>query len=183
MNKIESEQTNVTTDTSNNITNPTNITTNTSTNITTNTSTNIISIPDIDTNMNVSKDTIISQIKKYGDEWAHIDDKIKDYKDYIKNLNNKKKELTDTIIHKMKVHGISCIDINDGFLQCIEKPTPTGLKKDRVKESVNKCINNMNKATEITECIFNNKEVTTKHELKKIRKRKIRKTRKSENNT
>ena len=121
---------------------------------------------------------MIDQIKKWGDEWSYIDDQIQNYKEHIKNLNNKKKELTDTIIHKMKVNGISGIDINDGFLQHIEKPTPAGLKKEKVKESVNKCINNMNKADEITEYIFNNKEMITKNELKKIRKKKPKKIRK-----
>lgn len=126
-----------------------------------------------------SKNDIIKQIKSWGDEWSHIDEKIQEYKEHIKNLNNKKKELSDTIIYKMKTNGISCIDINDGFLQYIEKPTPSGFKKEKVKESVNKCINNMNKADEITEYIFNNKEIVTKNELKKIKKKKIKKIKKS----
>jgi len=121
------------------------------------------------------KDGIIKQIKSWGDEWSHIDEKIQEYKEHIKNLNNKKKELSDTIIYKMKTNGISCIDINDGFLQYIEKPKPSGFKKEKVKESVNKCINNMNKADEITEYIFNNKEMVTIDELKKIKKKKIKK--------
>jgi len=136
---------------------------------------------DKDPKTNISKYSIINQIKSWGDEWSYIDDKIQNYKEHIKNLNNKKKELTDTIIHKMKVNGISCIDINDGFLQCVEKPTPSGFKKEKVKESVNKCINNMNKADEITEYIFNNKEIVTKNELKKIRKKKVKKTMKKQN--
>ena len=123
----------------------------------------------------LSNINIINEIKSLGDEWSYINDKIQDYRDNIKNLNNKKKELTDTIIHKMKINNINCIDINDGFLQRIEKPIPNGLKKEKVKESVNKCINNMHKAAEITEYIFNNKEITTKNELKKIRKRRLRK--------
>lgn len=119
--------------------------------------------------------TILEQIKKLGDEWSFIDEKIKERREDIKNLNNKKKELTDSIIGKMRTNNIKCIDVNDGFLECINKPTPIGLKKDKVQDSINKYVNNIHKASEITNFIFDNKEVVNKDELKKIKKRRPRK--------
>tara|TARA_B100001248_G_C27303220_1_gene418167 strand:- start:88 stop:516 length:429 start_codon:yes stop_codon:yes gene_type:complete len=118
---------------------------------------------------------ILEQIKKLGDEWSYIDEKIKERREDIKNLNNKKKELTDSIIGKMRTNNIKCIDVNDGFLECINKPTPVGLKKDKVQDSINKYVNNIHKASEITDYIFDNKDVVNKDELKKIKKRRPRK--------
>ena len=118
---------------------------------------------------------ILEQIKKLGDEWSYIDEKIKERREDIKNLNNKKKELTDSIIGKMRTNNIKCIDVNDGFLECINKPTPVGLKKDKVQDSINKYVNNIHKASEITDYIFDNKDVVNKEELKKIKKRRPRK--------
>ena len=118
---------------------------------------------------------ILEQIKKLGDEWSYIDEKIKERREDIKNLNNKKKELTDSIIGKMRTNNIKCIDVNDGFLECINKPTPIGLKKDKVQDSINKYVNNIHKASEITNFIFDNKDVVNKDELKKIKKRRPRK--------
>jgi len=117
---------------------------------------------------------ILTAIKNMGDHWSQLDDEIIFHQDEIKNLKNKKKELTDTILDKMKTNNIKCIDINDGFLKCIHKPTPVGLKKEHVQKSVNNCIKNDSKAKEITEYIFNNKECIKKLDLKKIKKRIIR---------
>ena len=118
---------------------------------------------------------ILEQIKKLGDEWSYIDEKIKERREDIKNLNNKKKELTDSIIGKMRTNNIKCIDVNDGFLECINKPTPVGLKKEKVQDSINKYVNNIHKASEIADFIFDNKDVVNKDELKKIKKRRPRK--------
>ena len=123
----------------------------------------------------ITTQSLIMTIQNLGDQWSQINDEITFHRDEIKNLNNKKKELTDTIIGKMELNNIKCIDINDGFLQCINKPTPIGFKKENVEKSVNKCINNSSKAKEITEHIFNNKECIKKPDLKKIKKRGVRK--------
>ena len=122
-----------------------------------------------------SEVSILEQIKKLGDEWSYIDEKIKDCREDIKNLNNKKKELTDSIINKMRTNNIKCIDVNDGFLECVNKPTPVGLKKDKVQDVINKYVNNINKASEITNNIFDNKDVINKDDLKKIKKRRPKK--------
>lgn len=119
--------------------------------------------------------TLLSAIKNMGDHWSQINDEITFHRDEIKNLNNKKKELTDTILEKMNKNNIKCIDINDGFLQSINKPTPVGLKKETIQKSINVCIKDSTKSKEITEYIFNNKEIIKTPDLKKIKKRMPRK--------
>ena len=47
---------------------------------------------------------------------------------------------------------------------------PTSLKKENIKDIINKCINNINKSDEITEFIFNNKIFVKVNDLKKIKK-------------
>ena len=118
---------------------------------------------------------LLSAIQNMGDHWSQINDEITFHRDEIKNLNNKKKELTDTILDKMNKNNIKCIDINDGFLQSITKPTPVGLKKETIQKSINVCIKDSTKSKEITEYIFNNKEIIKTPDLKKIKKRMPRK--------
>ena len=122
-----------------------------------------------------SAEILLAAIKNMGDHWSQINDEITFHRDEIKNLNNKKKELTDTILDKMNKNNIKCIDINDGFLQSITKPTPVGLKKESIQKSINVCINDSTKSKEITEYIFNNKEIIKTPDLKKIKKRVPRK--------
>lgn len=120
---------------------------------------------------NESKLTIFNEIEMLGDEWSSADNDINDYKNEIKNLNNKKKELTDRIIQKMKTNNLKCAPVTDGILELVSKPVPQSLNKEHIKTCINKCINNINKADEITDFIFTNKEVVKKDDLKKIKRR------------
>ena len=105
--------------------------------------------------------------KTLADEWSLLDQKIQEYKDDIKNLNNKKKELSDNIICKMKTNNIKCIPIDGGYIEHINKPVQTAIKKEDIKKNINKYIQDSYKAEEITESIFSNKEKINKDELKK----------------
>jgi len=110
---------------------------------------------------------ILQNIQMLGNEWLLIDQEIQDVKDEMKNLNNKKKELTDNIISKMRTNNVKSIPIKGGYIEHINKPIPGPLNKENIKKNINKCINDTNKANEITEFIFLNKDKINKDELKK----------------
>ena len=110
---------------------------------------------------------ILTDMQLLGDEWLLIDQGIQELKDDMKNLNNKKKELTDKIINQMKTNDVKYIPIKGGYIEYVNKPTPEPLNKENIKKNINKCINDTNKANEITEFIFSNKGKINKDELKK----------------
>jgi len=59
-----------------------------------------------------AKDELICNIK----EWIKMDNEINEFKSKIKELNNKKKTLTENLVSVMKTNQIDCFDINGGAL-------------------------------------------------------------------
>jgi len=71
-----------------------------------------------------TKEQLVNNIK----EWIKIDNEISEFKSKIKELNNKKKFLTENLVSVMKTNEIDCFDINDGALV---------YKKNKVKKPIN----------------------------------------------
>jgi hypothetical protein len=71
-----------------------------------------------------SKDQLITNVK----EWVKLDTEITKLKNEIKERNNKKKTLTETLVTVMKTNKIDCFDINGGALV---------YKKNTVKKPLN----------------------------------------------
>jgi len=67
----------------------------------------------------VTKDELIFHIK----EWIKLDTEITNLKNQVKEKNNKKKELTGTLVDVMKNNNIDCFDINGGSLIYKQKKT------------------------------------------------------------
>jgi len=72
-----------------------------------------------------TKEQLINNIK----EWIAMDSKISELKSEIKQLNKKKKVLTESLVTIMKTNSIDCFDINGGALL---------YKKNKVKKPINK---------------------------------------------
>jgi hypothetical protein len=72
-----------------------------------------------------TKEQLINNIK----EWIAMDSKIGELKSEIKQLNQKKKVLTESLVTIMKNNSIDCFDINGGALL---------YKKNKVKKPINK---------------------------------------------
>jgi phage gpG-like protein len=71
-----------------------------------------------------TKEQLINNIK----EWIKIDNEILQLKNEIKERNNKKKSLTESLVSVMKTNSIDCFDINGGALV---------YKKNKVKKPIN----------------------------------------------
>jgi hypothetical protein len=71
-----------------------------------------------------TKEELVGNIK----EWIKIDSEINELKSKIKEKNNNKKLLTESLVTVMKKNEIDCFDINDGALI---------FKKNKVKKSLN----------------------------------------------
>ena len=71
-----------------------------------------------------TKEQLVNNIK----EWIKIDNEISQLKNEIKERNNKKKILTESLVSVMKTNEIDCFDINGGALI---------YKKNKVKKPIN----------------------------------------------
>lgn len=115
-----------------------------------------------------TKEQLVSNIK----EWIKIDTEISQLRQEIKELNNKKKTMTENLVNVMKTNNIDCFDINDGSLI---------YKKSKVKKPINSktlltSLQNYYKdnhqiAEDLTKYILDNRE----EQIKEIIKRKLHK--------
>jgi hypothetical protein len=114
------------------------------------------------------KEQLVNNIK----EWIKIDNEIMQLKSEIKERNNKKKTLTESLVTVMKTNSIDCFDINGGALV---------YKKNKIKKPINgKTLltalqnyykNDVKIAEEITKHVMDSRE----EQIKETIKRKIEK--------
>jgi len=71
-----------------------------------------------------TKEQLVNNVK----EWIKVDNEIAQLKNEIKERNNKKKILTESLVSVMKTNEIDCFDINGGALV---------YKKSKVKKPIN----------------------------------------------
>jgi len=111
-----------------------------------------------------TKEQLINNIK----EWIKMDNEITQLKAEIKDINNKKKVLTENLVTVMKTNNIDCIDINGGALV---------YKKNKVKKPIsgktllaalqNYYKDNIHLAEEITKHVMDNREEQIKETIKR----------------
>jgi len=110
------------------------------------------------------KEQLVNNIK----EWIKMDNEITQLKNEIKERNNKKKILTESLVLVMKTNSIDCFDINGGALV---------YKKNKIKKPINgKTLltalqnyykNDVKIAEEITKHVMDNREEKIKETIKR----------------
>jgi len=111
-----------------------------------------------------TKEQLVNNIK----EWIKMDGEIAKLKSDIKEINNKKKGLTNELVEVMKKNEIDCFDINGGALV---------YKKNKVKKPINGktllvALQNYykeqpNVAEDLTKHILNSREEQIKETIKR----------------
>jgi hypothetical protein len=111
-----------------------------------------------------TKEQLVVNIK----EWIKMDNEISQLKNEIKERNNKKKSLTESLVSVMKTNEIDCFDINDGALV---------YKKNKVKKPINgktllAALQNYYKsdpkiAEDLTKHVMNSREEQLKETIKR----------------
>ena len=111
-----------------------------------------------------TKEQLVNNIK----EWIKMDNEISRLRGEIKDMTNKKKQLTEGLVDVMRTNNIDCFDINDGALI---------YKKNKVKKQINgKTLlntlqnyykNNPDLAEEITKYVMDNREEQIKETIKR----------------
>ena len=111
-----------------------------------------------------TKEELVTNVK----EWIKIDNEIAKLKAEIKDRNNKKNILTESLMNVMKKNEIECFDINGGALV---------YKKNKIKKPINgKSLlaalqkyytNNPTMAEELTKHVLENREEQIKETIKR----------------
>ena len=111
-----------------------------------------------------TKEELVENIKK----WVNYDYEIKNLQKSMKEIREKKKELTKSLIDVMKNHEIDCFDINDGKLLYTKNKVKTPLNKNNLMIALEKYFENESVNVEdVTNFILDNREIKIRENLKK----------------
>lgn len=102
-------------------------------------------------------------------EWVTIDNKIKQYNDEIKNLRNKKNEITDEINHYVEENEMkqAIVNISDGRLKFQTSKVTQPLTLKFLKECLMDCMNDEENVEKIINYIKEQRDVKYVDEIKR----------------
>jgi hypothetical protein len=120
------------------------------------------------TNMNnneslSTKDQLVNNIR----DWVKIDSEISQLRNEIKERNNKKKLMTESLVNVMKTNNIDCFDINDGSLVYKKNIVREPINSKTLLSSLQKYYKDQNMAEDLTKYIMDNREEHTKETIKR----------------
>jgi seryl-tRNA synthetase len=112
----------------------------------------------------ITKEELVENVKK----WVSYDSEMKNLQKAMKELREKKKNLTKNLIDVMKNHEIDCFDINDGKLLYTKNKIKTPLNKNNLMIALEKYFENQKiNVEDVTNFILDNREIKIKENLKK----------------
>jgi hypothetical protein len=111
-----------------------------------------------------TKDELIMNIK----EWIKTDNEIIKLKTDLKEKNNKKKQLTEKLVHVMKNNSIDCFDINGGALVYKQKKTKKTISGKFLLSQLEEYYKEQPElAKEIAKKVLDNREEVIKEEIER----------------
>jgi len=115
-----------------------------------------------------TKEQLINKIK----EWMLVENEIKDLRAEIRQLNNRKKSMTNELMVVMKENEIDCFDIKGGSIVYKQNKVKKPINSKTLMATLNTFFKNDNlKAEELTKYILENREEqireTIKHKVEK----------------
>jgi len=109
-----------------------------------------------------TKDELIASVK----EWIKIDAEIATFKSEIKTRLSKKKTLTERLMGVMKKNEIECFDINGGAIIYKKTTTKRAINAKMLMSTLTEYYSKTPQmATEITQLILDNRELSTKETI------------------
>jgi hypothetical protein len=107
--------------------------------------------------------------------WLEIDVKIEEYKKKIKELRNQKtKEIEPEIMNFMKTYNISDLNTQNGRLKYSERNIKKPINKKSLMENLILYYNNNeDKAEEVTNFIYDNREEKSVQKITKLKAKKL----------
>lgn len=111
-----------------------------------------------------SKEELVVNIK----DWIKIDNEISKLRAEIKERNNNKKKITESLVAVMKQNDIDCFDINDGSLNYKKTVTKKPLNGKSLMTALHVFYKDTpEKADEINKHIMETREETIRETIKR----------------
>jgi len=108
------------------------------------------------------------QLIKYVKGWIQMDNEIKEFQKGIKERRDKKKEVTDKLLHIMKDNEIDCFDINGGQLVYSTTKVKAPLNKNTLMTALFKYYqNDQNEAQKLVEFLMETREEKLKESIRR----------------
>jgi hypothetical protein len=109
------------------------------------------------------KELLVNNIR----EWVKIDSEISQLRQEIKERNNKKKSMTESLVNVMKTNNIDCFDINDGSLIYKKNKVRKPINAKTLLSSLQNYYKDQNVAEDLTKYIMDNREEQIKETIKR----------------
>jgi hypothetical protein len=109
------------------------------------------------------KELLVNNIR----EWVKIDGEISQLRQEIKERNNKKKTMTESLVNVMKTNNIDCFDINDGSLIYKKNKVRKPINAKTLLSSLQNYYKDQNVAEDLTKFIMDNREEQIKETIKR----------------
>ena len=111
-----------------------------------------------------TKDQLVKHVKG----WIQMDNEIKEFQKGIKERRDKKKEVTDKLLHIMKDNEIDCFDINGGQLVYSTTKVKAPLNKNTLMTALLKYYqNDQNQAQKLGEFLMETREEKIKESIRR----------------
>lgn len=107
--------------------------------------------------------------------WVGIDDKIREHRQKVKELNQKKKEFEEHILKYLTEVDEESIMLADGKLSKVVSKSKEPLKKENIHSALVEITGDANKAIMLTEHILKSRKEVEKVRLSRTRKRESKK--------
>lgn len=107
--------------------------------------------------------------------WVGIDDKIREHRQKVKELNQKKKEFEEHILKYLTEVDEESIMLADGKLSKVVSKSKEPLKKENIHSALVEITGDANKAVMLTEHILKSRKEVEKVRLSRTRKREPKK--------
>lgn len=104
-------------------------------------------------------------------EWVKLDDQLREIRAKSKEITGEKKELEEWILQYLDQIGEKAISIGDGNLRKNVSKTKAPLKKENIFSTIKDMTKDENKASLITQQIFENRPLTERVNLKRTKLR------------
>jgi hypothetical protein len=102
-------------------------------------------------------------------EWINIDSEIKQLKTEIKERNDKKKKITETLLNVMKKKDIECFDIKDGSILYVKNVVKKPISGKTLFLTLQNYYSDQNSSIDVEELskyILENREKQTKETIR-----------------
>ena len=129
----------------------------------------------VDSDEEKELEKVTQEFQEFVIAWVKIDDKIREHNAILKELKTDKKEYEKFILEYMSKINENVINISDGKLRLNKSKTKSALKEENICSAINDCINDSEKAKQLTKYIFESRPSVERLNLKRTKNRKKKK--------